>query len=291
MEAFLTEERFLFTPSCGENHCDPDLEPIRLADKLSRLQNQLGSCDRVMVAYSGGVDSSLLLRVACDCLGPERVTALHGVSCLIPVPEQKKAQRLVTAPDGIGCSYLAVKLTPLRWPEFAANSERRCYFCKKKMYQALQAALPGDELFLFDGTNSDDLLTDRPGLAAIRELSVQTPLAAARLNKKDIRSLARQMGLSNWNQPANSCLATRIPTHQKITGILLKQIRRAEQFLCTKGFPGCRVKAGKNLTVIEVPVSDVELFISKFRTDELTGKLADLGLAAAPLTIRSRACC
>ena len=102
-----------------------------LKNKLTRLRGLLHTYGKVAVAFSGGVDSSLLLRVACDTLGQENVTALHAVSCLIPIVDQIKARALVTGSDGIHCSYLAVKIYPLRWREFVANSEERCYFCKK----------------------------------------------------------------------------------------------------------------------------------------------------------------
>ncbi|MBU1986773.1 MAG: hypothetical protein KJ846_06040, partial [Proteobacteria bacterium] len=112
-----------------------------LKNKLARLRELLQTYKKVAVAFSGGVDSTLLLRVACDTLGPDNVTALHAVSCLIPVADQIKAERLVTGPDGIHCSYQAVKVYPLRWREFVANTEMRCYLCKKRIYGAFQRAL------------------------------------------------------------------------------------------------------------------------------------------------------
>jgi uncharacterized protein len=215
-----------------------------LTNKLAALQEQLRFFRKVAVAFSGGVDSTLLLRVACDTLGLENVTALHAVSCLISEQDQVKAKNRVTGTDGTGCSYKAIKIQPLNWPEFVINSEQRCYICKKNTYTFLQSKIILTGYTLADGTNHDDLQAYRPGLRAIRELSVATPLAHAKLNKNEIRCLARKLKLSVWNQPSNSCLATRIPVHQKITMPLLEHIAKAEYFLQDKGFTECRVRIG-----------------------------------------------
>lgn len=259
-----------------------------LKNKLTRLQELLQATGKAAVAFSGGVDSTLLLRVACDTLGPENVTALHAVSGLIPEQDQIKTKRLVTAPEnGIHCSYQIVPVQPLHWPEFVVNSEQRCYFCKKRIYGALHATIrqggqspaPDPPRFtcLLDGTNTDDLQEHRPGLQAIQELSVGTPLAQAGLNKKDIRSLARKLGLTNWNQPSNSCLATRIPVHQKITRDLLERIAQAEEFLQKKGFTGCRVRPGQDTVVAQVMTKDLDRFLAESSRLEITRHLATVG--------------
>ena len=150
-----------------------------LKNKLAKLQELLQGAGKAAIAFSGGVDSTLLLRVACDTLGPENVTALQAVSCLIPEQDQLKTRKLVAAPEnGIRCSYQIVPVQPLLWPEFVVNSERRCYFCKKRIYGALHAAMTqGDDpssaksssrfVYLLDGTNIDDLQEHRPGLQAV----------------------------------------------------------------------------------------------------------------------------
>ena len=272
-----------------------------LKNKLAKLQELLQVTGKVAIAFSGGVDSTLLLRVACDTLGPENVTALQAVSCLIPEQDQLKTRKLVAAPEnGIRCSYQIVPVQPLLWPEFVVNSERRCYFCKKRIYGALYVAMrQGDHpssttesssrfVYLLDGTNTDDLQEHRPGLQAIQELSVGTPLALAGLDKKDIRSLAKQLGLANWNQPSNSCLATRIPVHQQITKVLLEHIEQAEAFLREKGFIGCRVKPGHHTVEVQVMTDDLERFSAEFLRPEITQYLATLGFNSIFLNPRGR---
>ncbi len=272
-----------------------------LKNKLTRLQELLHATGKVAIAFSGGVDSTLLLRIACDTLGPENVTALQAVSCLIPEQDLLKAKRLVAAPEnGIHCSYQIVPVQPLYWPEFVVNSEQRCYFCKKRIYGALHAAMrqgdhspptPASSLrftCLLDGTNTNDLQEHRPGLQAIQELSVGTPLAQAGLNKKDIRSLARKLGLTNWNQPSNSCLATRIPVHQQITMALLKRIAQAEAFLQEKGFIGCRVRPGQDTVEVQVMTNDLGRFLTEYSRLEITQHLATLGFNNVSLDSKGR---
>jgi len=244
----------------------------------------------VAVACSGGVDSTLLLRLACDTLGPKKVTALHAVSCLIAEQDQIKTAKLLTAVNGIRCPYRAVKVSPLRWQEFTVNSERRCYFCKKRIYSALQTEMRQHNFFfvLLDGTNADDLLEHRPGLLAIQELSVGTPLALARFTKHDIRSLARKLGLTNFNQPSNSCLATRVPIHQKITMSLLNRIARAEQFLQEKGFMGCRVTFEPDFVRVRIMNSDLERFVAGSSCPEFIKHLESLGFNNAVLDVKGR---
>ncbi len=250
--------------------------------------------------------------------------ALHAVSCLTPHADQIKAEALVTSSNGIRCSYLAVKIYPLRWREFVANSEQRCYFCKKRIYGAFQKKLrqmshfgcsssrgasfgvttsggnvssihrvcdtePSfSRVLLLDGTNSDDMQVHRPGLQAIRELFVKTPLAEARLNKKDIRFLARQIGLTNWNQPSNSCLATRIQIHQKITTPLLRRIELAECFLQEKGFWGCRVKPEHNTITVHILPCDLEKISTQSLRHEIIQFLESLDFVEFYLKIQSR---
>ncbi|HCB30928.1 MAG TPA: ATP-dependent sacrificial sulfur transferase LarE [Acinetobacter lwoffii] len=270
------------------------MNELNLQNKLSALQELLQTYSQVItalgrdtlmppktlaLAFSGGVDSTLLLRVACDTIGAENVTALHAVSCLIPEQDQIKAKKTVSALNGLNCSYQTVQVEPLDWPEFIVNSEQRCYFCKKRIYGAIQQVMSQNPspFSLMDGTNTDDLLEHRPGLVAIQELCVLTPLAEAKFNKQDIRTLAEKLGLKNYNQPSNSCLATRIPVHQPITRSQLTRIAKAEQFLHNKGFLGCRVKMGTSTVEVQVLQSDLHRFMTECSCSDINKYFKNIG--------------
>ncbi len=219
----------------------------------------IASWESAAVAFSGGIDSTLLLHAAHAALG-ERIVAFHAVTPLQTVAEQQRATQLAA---GCGCRLVRFAIDPLAWPEFVANPPERCYLCKKKMYSRLVAALPeyGCRVLL-DGTNADDLRDDRPGLKALRELGVQTPLAAIGLHKGDVRRCAEAVGIPTWNAPSSSCLATRIPHGQPITPENTGFVARLEEYLNCQGFPGCRVRWGAENLVIEVREEDIPRLIA-----------------------------
>jgi pyridinium-3,5-biscarboxylic acid mononucleotide sulfurtransferase len=236
--------------------------------KYEQLKKIIYDYDRVAVAFSGGIDSTFLLQAACDSLGSSRVIALLGVSCLVPVNIIQAASALFNRHFYKKAKLRQIELFPLLWPEGVANSEERCYFCKKRMYTIFKAEMVKNRgLFLLDGTNVDDLTEHRPGLRAIQELDVQTPLSTAGFTKHEIRKIAKDTGLENYNLPSASCLATRIPTNIPIQKTALQLIQDAEDFLQQRGFQGCRVRPGGKKIVIEVGVDDLERIVS--RTDRI----------------------
>ncbi len=230
------------------------MQKNRGAEQLRRL---LASFGRVGVAFSRGADSSFLLRTALDVLGPENVVSLHARSCL-----QKKAEqeRVDSWPDRHGYQPTTIQqriidLSPLDWKEFTDNPENRCYLCKRRVYRLFFQELARDGIsILLDGTNRDDLRLGkkgRPGLRAIDELGVCTPLADCGLHKTEIRKLSRALLLDTWNLPSSSCLATRIPHGMKITAKRLEKIDAIEQEIADLGFEGCRIRldSGSEKTV------------------------------------------
>jgi pyridinium-3,5-biscarboxylic acid mononucleotide sulfurtransferase len=223
------------------------------------LQDILKSFVKVAVAFSGGVDSSLLLFTAGNILGKENVLALHGVSCLNNQKDTLQAQTFYEQYCSESSHYKLISFYPLTWKEVVVNTENRCYFCKKRMYTIFKEELEkwGGEVLL-DGTNKDDLKDSRPGFRAIRELSVRTPLLDAGLNKSEIRILAREFGLSTHNLPSNSCLATRITTHTPLQEKTLSTISEAENFLAKRGFLGTRVRPKGDSVYISVQNTDFE---------------------------------
>lgn len=212
--------------------------------RLLRLQALLQVHGQVAVAFSGGADSSLLLKVAVDTLGPDRVLALFAQSELLKAREVERVHFWAER-NGYGSSLQleVVTIEPLRWALFAENSTQRCYLCKRAIYeQFLERAASRGMTILADGTNHDDLHADRPGRRAIVELGVCTPLADVGLRKADVRMLGEKMGLSNWDHPSASCLATRINTGVPITSGRLRWIEEAEEAMARLGIKDCRVQ-------------------------------------------------
>ena len=257
--------------------------------KYDRLLDILHAFNSVAVAFSGGIDSTFLLHAACDALGNGRVTALQGISCLLPTGTSQAASLMFERNFSKTAILRQVELHPLLWNEFVANDGERCYFCKKRTYSIFKRAMVQEgRHFLLDGTNADDLQARRPGLRAVSELGVQTPLLNAGLNKYEIRELARIIGLENHNLPSNSCLATRVATNIPIQTDILKLIDDSEHFLHEKGFHGCRVRPGAKWTVIEVRKDDLEKITLRANRVAILNYFQTLGLTSVVLNLQGR---
>lgn len=235
------------------------------------------------VACSGGADSTFLLRAACDSLGRANVLAVLVRSALIPANELARAQAVIGA---MGCPSLFLDWDPFVCPEVVSNPPDRCYHCKKRIYSLMRAGIdPYEITVLLDGTNLDDLDEYRPGLQAIRELDVAMPLVEAGLTKSAVRRLSRQAGLSTWNRPSASCLATRIPCGTTISAELIKLIAQCEEHLLQFGYAGCRVRMVHGKAHIELAAGDLARFVSSpdrlstivfFAAHGIRGVLVDL---------------
>lgn len=219
----------------------------------------IGSSSAVAIAFSGGVDSSLVVKAAMDALGRGRVLAL---TASLRLQTGKEQERAISIAKEIGCRLVTIDVDLLSWRKFTDNPHDRCYFCKHRIYSLfLQIIADQDIPVLLDGTNTDDLNNnDRPGLRAIRELGVKTPLAEAGFTKTDVRRISRQLGLSNWNHLSSSCLATRIPTGSIISETKTETIARCESFLNSLGFFGCRVRLYKDHARLELISGDIKRF-------------------------------
>jgi len=259
---------------------------VSLADKKKVLEEIIARETRVAVACSGGVDSTLLLKVAHDVLGHENTIAVFADTPLLPPGENEALKEVVNL---VGCRLITVSLNPLSWPEFTANPLERCYLCKKKIYQTFQEKLAETNVnVLMDGTNLDDLGDFRPGLKALDELKIKTPLAKAGLTKKEIRQLSKELELPNWNKHSSSCLATRIATDQKISHEKLDLIRRCEDVLQVFGFMGCRVRISSDSAVIEILEEDIERFVQKVIREPVMEKFNDFKIEKVFLSMSGR---
>ena len=225
--------------------------------KQQRLLDWLRQQGRVAVAFSGGVDSAYLLWAATES-GAD-AAAYYVSTAFQPAFEAEDARRLC---DGLGVTLRTVEVDVLSCPEVTENSPRRCYFCKQKLFTAMQSAAAADGFALLcDGTNGSDDAADRPGMAALRELHVVSPLREAGLTKAEIRTLSRQAGLFTWDKPAYACLATRIPTGTAITAADLQRTERAENDLASLGFRDFRVRLFGGAARIQLRENQFPLFM------------------------------
>ena len=235
-------------------------------NKYIELKKMISEMDRVLVAYSGGVDSTLLLLAAHDTLG-DNAAGLIVKSPTLPKRELDEAWEFAS---GLGCYLIEMESGEMELSDYISNSERRCYFCKLHRYQMLNDfAAQNGYSSLLDGSNADDLGDYRPGQQAAREQSVRSPLQEVGLTKNEIREIARELGLPNWNKPSSACLASRIPYGTAISTTLLDQIEKVEDYLYRLGFREFRVRHHGDIARIEVPEDDFEkLLIHRTKIDQ-----------------------
>ncbi len=224
-----------------------------LTEKLNRLRRIVADMQSVIVAFSGGIDSTLVLKVAHDELG-ERALGMTAVSPTFPAGELEAASQ--SAKD-IGARHEIVQTDQLAIPEFVQNDAARCFHCKTDLYQLLDGLRkPRAAQWVVDGTNLDDLGDDRPGIKAAREWKVRSPLVEASFTKGDVRSVAQSLGLASWDKPAAACLSSRIPRGIPITFDKLRRIELAEAILQTEGFRQVRVRDHSDIARIEVAAEE-----------------------------------
>ncbi len=249
-----------------------------LQTKLNVLRERIRRTESAVVAFSGGVDSTFVLKVAHEVLGA-KVIGLTALSESLPSGELEAAQKLA---DQIGVRHVGLRTFETQDKNYLANAANRCYFCKTEMYSRIKAFAQKEKIrFVLDGLNQDDLSDRRPGRAAAMEHGVISPLVDAGLKKTEVRALSREMGLPTWDKPALACLSSRIPHGTPITLQALNQVDRAESYLRKLGVGQVRVRHHGDTARIEVEPPDFRLVRTRER--EIAAHLQSLGFAEVVL--------
>ena len=255
-----------------------------LQAKVAKLQLLLKSYGSAAIAFSAGVDSTVLLKAAKEVLGPEQVLALTVQSVLVPAEEVADAKAFCQAE---GLRHTVLTLDPLLYYDVRTNPPERCYFCKRLVIDKLREAAARENIaHLLDGTNASDGQDYRPGSQALRELRVISPLQEAGMDKADIRAYARELGLAVADKPSAACLASRIPYGEELSAAKLQRIDQAETFLRAEGFVQLRVRSHENIARIELLPADMARFMASGLYEKTVSKFKELGFTYVTLDLQ-----
>ncbi|MBW1679151.1 MAG: ATP-dependent sacrificial sulfur transferase LarE [Deltaproteobacteria bacterium] len=253
-----------------------------LKEKLDTLQNLIQNRGSLVVAYSGGVDSTLLLRVAHEILG-NNVVAVIARSPLHPAREYEEALRVA---EEIGTECITIHAEEMAIPQFTQNPPNRCYYCKIALFtKILSLAREKGIDHVVDGTNLDDSEDYRPGIKALLELGIRGPLKEAQMTKADIRLISRELKLLTWDKPTQSCLASRFPYGEEIIYSKLQKVEEAESYLHKRGFRQIRMRIHRDLVRIEVSPAEIIRFMEDGFRGEILNHLKEIGFTYITLDL------
>jgi len=247
------------------------------ASRYEDLLSAIRPYGSVVVAYSGGVDSTLVVKASADALGRERVLAALGVSASL-APRERQLARDTLAALGLSECLREIDTAEQSLPEYQVNRPDRCFHCKTELYSELRRlAERSGFAHIANGNNLDDLGDFRPGMDAAREQGIMSPLIDARFTKDEVRSVAHSLGLPNWDKPAAPCLASRVPHGTAVNPEILAQIGRAEAILSDLGLAGFRVRHHGDVARLEVPADQWAFFANAERRAEVEEGLMACG--------------
>lgn len=255
---------------------------MTVIDKLEKLRTLFTEMDKALIAYSGGIDSTLVAKVAYDVLG-DRALAVTAESPSL-LPEDLEDARIQAAEIGIG--HQVVQTHEMDNPNYRANPVNRCYFCKSELHDTLKPlALAWGYPYVIDGVNADDLLDYRPGIQAAKERGARSPLAELGISKLEVRELAKWLELPWWDKPAQPCLSSRFPYGEAITVAKLQRVGRSERYLRNLGLNNLRVRSEGDTARIELPPEQIKEFASTTDLPTLVAALQSYGFLYVTLDL------
>lgn len=251
-------------------------------EKLKQLQNIFAEMEQALIAYSGGIDSTLVAKVAYDVLG-DRALAVTAVSPSL-LPEDLEDARIQAA--DIGIAHEEVITNEMANPNYTSNPVNRCYFCKSELHDTLKPlALQRGYPYVVDGVNADDLQDYRPGIQAAKERGARSPLAEVGITKLEVRQIAKELGLPWWDKPAQPCLSSRFPYGEEITVAKLQRVGRSERYLRQLGLKNLRVRSVGDTARIELSPEDIKPFILTTDLSQLVSNFKEFGFIYVTLDL------
>ncbi|MBD2578119.1 ATP-dependent sacrificial sulfur transferase LarE [Oscillatoria sp. FACHB-1406] len=255
---------------------------MEIKQKLQALKTLFSEMETALIAYSGGIDSTLVAKVARDVLG-DRALAMTAVSPSL-LPEELEDARIQAAE--IGIAHELVETREMENPNYTANPVNRCYFCKSELHDTLKPlAREKGYPYVVDGINADDLQDYRPGIQAAKERGARSPLAELGISKLEVRQLSQLLELPWWDKPAQPCLSSRFPYGEEITVAKLHRVGRAEVYLRKLGYNTLRVRSDRDTARIEIPAEQIQSFIAAIDLPEVVKTFKDLGFVCVTLDL------